>query len=71
MFYEPIDPYAVLGIKRNASTDEIKQIYRELSKKNHPDLVAHMSEDFQKLAEEKLKTINAAYDQLKKLRPDL
>jgi DnaJ-class molecular chaperone len=32
------DPYEVLGIKRDASADEVRKAYRRLAKKNHPDL---------------------------------
>ena len=31
------DPYAVLGIDRNASDEEVKNAYRELARKYHPD----------------------------------
>ncbi len=32
------DPYAALGVKRDASADEIRRAYRALAKKHHPDL---------------------------------
>ena len=62
------DPFTILGVSPNANDDEIRDAYREQSKKNHPDLVTHMSSDFQKLAEEKLKEINWAYNEIKKIR---
>ncbi|MCF6150346.1 MAG: molecular chaperone DnaJ [Candidatus Kuenenia sp.] len=54
------DYYALLGVKRNASKDEIKAAYRNLAKKFHPDL----NKDNPKLAEEKFKEISEAYEVL-------
>ncbi len=51
------DLYAVLGISKTASADEVKQAYRKLSKEWHPD--KHKGE---KKAEEKFKEINEAYE---------
>lgn len=57
-----IDPYKVLGVSPNASEDEIKKAYRELAKKYHPDNYAN--NPLKDLADEKMKEINEAYDQI-------
>ena len=31
------DPYQILGISRNATDEEVKNAYRNLAKKYHPD----------------------------------
>lgn len=53
------DPYAVLGVKREATQDEIRSAYRTLAKKLHPDL-----NPGDKKAEEKFKEVSVAYDLL-------
>jgi molecular chaperone DnaJ len=53
------DFYAVLGVKRDASAEEIKREYRKLARKHHPDV-----NPSDKQAEEKFKQISAAYDVL-------
>ena len=58
------DPYAVLGVDRQASPEEIKSAYRKLANKYHPDKVHDMGDDFKALAEERFKEINAAYREL-------
>jgi molecular chaperone DnaJ len=54
------DYYAVLGVDRKASKDDIKKAYRELAKKYHPDL----NPQNKKEAEEKFKEISEAYEVL-------
>ena len=54
------DPYKVLGVSRDASDDEIKQAYRRLAKKYHPDLNPGDQE-----AAKRMQEVNAAYDQIK------
>ncbi|MBP5793389.1 MAG: DnaJ domain-containing protein, partial [Spirochaetaceae bacterium] len=50
------DLYQVLGVNRNASSDEIKKAYREAAFKYHPDRNPGDAD-----AEEKFKSINSAY----------
>ena len=53
------DYYEVLGVARNASEQEIKQAYRKLAMKYHPD-----KNQGEKAAEEKFKEISEAYEML-------
>lgn len=59
------DPYRVLGLEPGASPETVKKAYRELANKYHPDKVAHLGEEFQQIAEQKFKKIQAAYQQLR------
>ena len=69
MFYKSTDgDYKILEIDTSASDDEVKKAYRKMAIKYHPDKVQHLGEDFQKMAEEKFKTLNEAYQQIKKER---
>ena len=54
------DPYKVLGVSPDASDEEVKKAYRDLTKKYHPDLNPGDEE-----AARKMNDINTAYDQIK------
>lgn len=58
--------YAILGLSPGAGFTEVKAAYRKLSMQYHPDKVGHLGEEFKKVAEEKMKEINNAYEYLKK-----
>lgn len=54
------DPYKVLGLDSSASDEEVTRAYRKMAKKYHPDL-----NPGDKAAEQKMRQINAAYEQIK------
>ena len=59
-----MDPYRVLGVDPSASEDEIKKAYRKLSRKYHPDSNMDKSEAEKKMAEEKFKEVQSAYEDI-------
>ena len=69
MFYKDTGAsYKILEIDAAATDTEVKKAYRKMAAKFHPDKVHHLGEEFQKMAEEKFKTLNDAYIQIKKER---
>jgi DnaJ like chaperone protein len=61
------DPYVILGLSYVADENEIRQTYRRLVRENHPDsLIARgVPPEFEKLANDKLAAINAAYEKVR------
>lgn len=57
-----MNPYEILGVPRNASDEQIKEAYKELVKKYHPD--KYQDNPLADLAEDKLQEINEAYDKI-------
>jgi DnaJ like chaperone protein len=64
------DPYAVLGVPRDASDDAVRQAWRQLMRENHPDGLAArgVPAEFVKRATDKVAEINAAWDRIKRER---
>lgn len=64
------DAYTALGVTPEASVSDIKRAYRKLMGENHPDKLAAkgLPESMRKIAEERAREINAAYDLIKKAR---
>ncbi|RGB69798.1 MULTISPECIES: J domain-containing protein [Oscillospiraceae] len=60
------DPYKVLGVSPNATDEQIKEAYRELARKYHPD--SYQNNPLADLASEKMKEVNEAYDSIMKMR---
>jgi DnaJ like chaperone protein len=65
-FRDAADPYVILGVSWEAGDDEIKRTYRMLVKENHPDrlMARGVPPEFEKIANEKLASINAAYEKI-------
>ncbi len=60
------DPYALLGVTRDASMDEIKAAWRALVRETHPDrmMARGVPEEAVRLATERLRAVNGAYERI-------
>jgi DnaJ like chaperone protein len=65
------DPYAVLGVARDADDDAVKAAFRRLVREHHPDrlMAQGLPQEFLDVATEKMAAINAAYTRIRKERP--
>lgn len=62
------DEYAILGIKRDASTDEVKKAYRRLANQYHPDKQVNSTNVEIEAAKKKFQQIQNAYKKIMKER---
>lgn len=65
---EASGPYSVLGLKSDATDEEVKKAYRRLAMKYHPDRVENLGDAVRRNAEEQFKKINEAYETIKVAR---
>jgi DnaJ-domain-containing protein 1 len=63
----PTRAHQVLGVPLGASWQEVSQAHRKLALMHHPDRVAGMGPEAREYSEERMKEINAAYDELRPL----
>jgi len=59
-----LNPWAVLGVRRDAPPDEIRTAYRQIMQQYHPDRFAQSPKEFQELATKKTIAARQAYEQL-------
>ena len=57
-----INHFSVLGVKANASEDDVKKAYKRLSIRFHPDKLLNASEDENVYAEAQLERVKKAYE---------
>ncbi len=64
------DPYAVLGLTRRVSDEEVRATWKKLMRENHPDSLASrgVTPEFIARAGDKVARINAAWDRIKRER---
>jgi DnaJ like chaperone protein len=58
--------WEVLGLSPGAGIEDIKTAYRTLSLQNHPDKVANLGSEFTRVAEERFKAIQEAYEEIRR-----
>ena len=62
----PFDPWRVLGLPPGSTQAAIRKAFREQIRQYHPDKVSHLGQELRVAADHKAKTINRAYEMLKR-----
>ncbi len=69
MFYNEVDSsYKILEIEKSASDSEVKNAYRKMVKKYHPDKLRNLGPEHVKGAEDKFRQVQSAYEHIQKER---
>jgi len=63
----PPDCHVALGLRVDCTREEAAARYRQLVRQYHPDQVSNMGPEVRRVAEDRMKEINAAYKELKQL----
>lgn len=58
------DDYKILGLSPEAPPETVKEKYREAAKTYHPDRYQHLGDEFARVASDKFKRIQEAYDRI-------
>ena len=66
--HDTLSDYNILEIDPNSTDNEVKKAYRKMAIKYHPDKVSHLGDELKNIAEEKFKSVNDAYQSIKKER---
>lgn len=59
------DPYRVLGLANGANPADVERAYRRLVGQCHPDRLGAVSDEVRRLAEVRVRDVNAAYRRLR------
>ncbi|MCC6527417.1 MAG: J domain-containing protein [Polyangiaceae bacterium] len=63
-------PHEILGVEPDAPQADIQRAYRRLAREYHPDRMEGMAPELRELAERRMAEINAAYEHLRRARPE-
>ena len=63
-----LNPYDVLGVRPDASRQDVRTAWKTRALEYHPDRVANLGKKLKEVAEEETRTINAAYEMIRRSR---
>jgi DnaJ like chaperone protein len=63
-----LNPYDVLGVRPDASRQDVRTAWKTRALEYHPDRVANLGKKLKEVAEEETRSINAAYEMIRRSR---